>query len=291
MQDPVQRRWLLQPGGLVERLRQLQGKTKGVEFAGRAQMSPAKLSKLRLAQQLPTEDDIRAWIRAAEAGADVEAELLGILEDADRNTSSFARALRDGQEAHQRTYNDLVEQAGVIRMLERSFVPSIMQTRDYAAAVLTASRKRHKAADDVEKAVDARMERQKYLYDDDYRFELLIDETALTRSIAPPEVMYAQADRILGAMDRPNVRIGILPTHGFFHDVLRNSFELYGKVGIVETYYDDTEMDLEERQVHEDAMQEVWQDAVEGDEARQIIRSAMRYHAQGMKKSRRGKGK
>lgn len=287
--DYKQQRWLQQPGGLAERLRQLQGRTPGVEFAQRSGMRPSKVTKLRRGQQLPTEDDLRAWVGAAGAGAETEQELLDILSEAERHHSSFASSLKDGQAEHQRTYNELVEQAGVIRMIERSFVPSIMQTRDYATAVLTASMKLHKTADDVTEAVDARMERQKFLYDDKYRFELVLDEAVLTRRVAPPEVMYAQVDRILGFMDRPNLRLGILPVYGDYHDVVRNSFELYGEIGVVETYYKDAEMDVDEWAAHTAAMADIWQDAVEGDDARALIRAAMKYHAQGMKKLRGGR--
>ncbi|SNY72789.1 hypothetical protein SAMN05421748_14414 [Paractinoplanes atraurantiacus] len=208
---------------------------------------------------------------------------------AEGHATNFARSLHQGQEAHQHTYNELVEQSDVVRMIERSFVPSLMQTRDYATAVLTASAKLHKTSvDDIEAAVSARMQRKKFLYDSKYRFELVVDETVLTRRIAPPEVMYAQCDRILDFMDLPNLRIGILPVYGNYHDVVRNSFELYGRIGVIENYYDDDVMGDDEWVAHVDAMTEIWQDAVEGDEARKIIRSAMSHHAQGMK-ARKGK--
>jgi hypothetical protein len=287
VEDPKLKRWLLAPGGLVERLRQLQGNVKGVVFAERAGMVPSKLSKLRLGQQMPTDDDVRDWVRAAGASPEEEQELLAML--ADGHAKNFASSLHQGQEAHQHTYNELVEQSDVVRMIERSFVPSVMQTRDYATAVFVASAKLHKTVrDDIEATVAARMERQKYLYDERYRFEFVIDETVLTRRIAPPEVMYAQCDRILGFMDRPNLRLGILPVYGDYHDVVRNSFELYGEIGVIETYYDDATMDSEEWAAHVDAMRDIWQDAVEGDEARKIIRDAMKHHAQGMK-TRKGR--
>ncbi len=289
MQDPIQTKWLAKPGGIAERLRQLQGKTQNTVLASRAGWPPSKVTKLRRAQQTPTEDDIRAWVNAASGSAEDERELLEILGDAERHTTSFQRSLQQGQEAHQRTYNELVEQADVIRMIERSFVPSIMQTRDYATAVLTASMKLHKTANDVEAAVAARLERQKYLFDDSYRFELVLDETVLTRRVAAPEVMYAQTARILEYMDRPNLRLGILPIYGDFHDVVRNSFELYGQVGVVETYYDDDTLDQDAWEAHAAAMGDIWQDAAEGEPARELIRAAMDHHAAAIRQSPSGR--
>lgn len=288
MEDPIQRRWLLEPGGLVERLRQLQGAAKGVDFAMRAGMLPSKVSKLRRGQQMPTEEDVRAWVAAAGAGADIEKQLLRMLSEGRAN--NFARSLKDGQTAHQHTYNELVEQSDVVRMIERSFVPSVMQTREYATAVLTASMKLHKTANDFAEAVETRLERRRFLFDDRYRFEFVLDETVLTRQVAPPEVMYTQLDRILEYMDLPNVRLGVLPVHGTYHDVVRNSFELYGRVGVVETYSNDDTMELEAWAVHVSAMRDIWQDAVEDDEARELIRNAMDYHAKGMRR-RRGRSR
>lgn len=288
MEDEIHRRWLLQPGGMVERLRQLQGSTRGVDFAERSGIITSKVSKLRNGTQMPTEDDIRTWVSAAGAEDEVAQELIGMLHSG--QASNFAQSLQGGQAPHQHTYNELVEQSDVVRMIERSFVPSVMQTREYATAVLAASMKLHKAKDDVAAAVDARLERRRFLFDAKYRFEFVLDETVLTRRVASAEVMYSQLDRILEYMDLPNVRLGILPVYGDYHDVLRNSFEIYGKIGVVETYYNDVTMEFEEWAAHVSAMRDIWQDAVEGDEARELIRDAMGRHSKAMKQ-RRGRSK
>jgi hypothetical protein len=279
----------MQPGGIVERLRQLQGSELGTEFAPRAGMRPAKLSKLRLGQQLPTEDDIRSWVRAGGGSEDDEKELLAMLADADRHRTSFERALKGGQEEHQHSYTKLVEQADRVRMLERSFVPSVLQTRDYAIAVLTGSKELHHASDDVIAAVDARLERQRYLYDGKRPFEFVLDETVLTRVIGSSAIMRAQVERILAAMDLSHVEIGILPVYGAFHDVVRNSFELYGQVAVAETYADDDPLSDEKRAKYERVMDEIWQDAATGDDARALIRKAITHHSQTVKKTRRGR--
>lgn len=289
MEDEIHRRWLLQPGGMVERLRQLQGTTRGVDFAARSGIITSKVSKLRNGTQMPTEEDIRTWVAAAGAGDEAAQELIGMLRSG--QATSFAKSLQGGQAEHQHTYNELVEQSDVVRMIERSFVPSVMQTRGYATAVLTASMRLHKATDDVATAVDARLERRRFLFDGEHSFEFVLDETVLTRAVAPADVMYSQLDRILEYMDLPSVRrFGILPVYGIYHDVVRNSFELYGQVGVVETYYNDATMEFEEWTAHVSAMRDIWQDAVEGDEARKLIRDAMDHHAKGMK-LRRGRSR
>lgn len=284
MQDLKQQQWLLEPGGLATRLRQLQGKTAGVDFAARVGMRPSKVSKLRLGQQLPTEEDIRAWVTAAGAAGSVAEELIAILAEADENHSSFERRLKQGQEQRQRDYNELIEQSEVVRMLERSFVPRLLQTFDYARAIMVGSKNLHKTADDVDAAAQARLECQRFMYDGKHQYQFVIDETVLTRNTATAAIMHAQVKRILDATELPNVRIGILPVYGKYHDPVRNSFEIYGDVGIVETYYNDDAQNTEQWIKYDEVMADVWQDAKEGDEARELIDAAMAHHAREARK-------
>lgn len=283
MQDPKQQQWLLEPGGIASRLRQLQGKTSGVDFAQRSGLKTSKISKLRLGQQLPTEEDIKTWVSAAGGSKADERELVALLGEAEQHHSSFERRLKRGQAAHQRDYNELVEQSDVVRMLERSFMPRLLQTFDYAKAVMLGSRNLHKTADDVDAAAKARLECQRFMYDGKRRFEFVIDETVLTREVAPAAAMFAQTRYLLGAIDLGNVRIGILPVYGKFHDFVRNSFELYGDVGVVETYYNDDPQSTEQWIKYDEVMRDIWQDASEGDAARDLISKAMEHHAKAMR--------
>lgn len=278
MQDPKQQQWLLEPGGIASRLRQLQGKTSGVDFAERTGMRTSKISKLRRGQQLPSEEDIRTWVAAAGASNDVADELIRKLDQADQYHSSYAQRLKNGQQELQADYNELVEQSDVVRMLERSFIPRLLQTFDYARAIMVGSKNLHKAGDDVDAAANVRLECQTCLTDGEHRFEFVVDEAVLTRNVATPAIMHAQMQRLLEALYLPDVRIGILPTHGDYHDAIRNSFELYGKVGMVENYYASDPLDDDRLEKYEQVMQDIWQDAVEGERARSLIVNAMDYY-------------
>ena len=279
MQDPKQQQWLLEPGGIASRLRELQGSTPGIDFAERAGMRPSKVSKLRLGQQLPSPDDIRHWVAAAGGDRATERALITMLAQAPANHSSFERRLKHGQARRQRNYNELVEQADVIRMFERSFVPRLLQTADYAHAVLLASAKTHKVVDDVGAAVTARLECQRFLYDGKRRFEFILDEAVLTREVGSASVMHDQVDRLLSAIGLSNVRLGIVPIYGKPHDVIRNSFELYGRIGIVENYYNDDPQTDDQWTKYDKVMGDLWQDAAEGDAARSLIVKAIGHHA------------
>lgn len=285
MQDPQQQQWLLEPGGIAAKLRELQGRTPGVAFAAQAGMKPSKVSKLRLGQQLPSEEDIRRWVAAAGADESVVEALLIMLAEAPLNRSSFAKRLKHGQAPRQHNYNELVEQSDAVRMFERSFVPRLLQTFDYARAVLRGSAATHKASDDIDAATRTRLECQRLLYDGQRAFEFIIDEAVLTREVGSAAVMYAQLDRLTSAVELPNVRFGIVPIFGKPHDVVRNSFELYGRVGIVETYYNDDPQSSEQWQKYDEVMRNLWQDAAEGDAALELIRRAADHHARQKRKN------
>jgi len=268
----------------------MQGRTSGVVFGERAGMRPSKVSKLRLGQQLPKEKDIRDWVAAAGESDAVADELIAELADAEMHTSSFERRLRQGQEDFQRDYNELVKQADTIKMIERSFIPRVLQTFDYAKAILFETKNQHNAADDVDASVAVRLECQAYLYDGKRQFEFLIDEAVLTRDVANPQVMHDQMVQLLAVLNRKNVRLGILPIYGKYHDALRNSFVLYGDVAFVETSWGDDPQTDEQWARFNDVMAETWQDAREGQEARRLITNAMEHHAAEAKAEAAGKG-
>lgn len=289
MQDPKQQQWLLEPGGIASRLRELQGKTPGVVFAERTGLRTTKISKLRLGQQLPTEDDILKWVAAAGAADSAAHELIAQLQDAESHHSSFQRKLRRGQARHQGDYNKLVEQARSVRMFERSFIPRLLQTFDYAEERLKKSAERHKGADDTAKSAATRLECQRFLYDGAHRFQFIIDEAVLTRGT--PEIMIEQMDRLLQATEMPSVRLGLIPVHGAPVNDLLNSFELYGRLCVVETYYNDDAQTDDAWHKYDETMRKLWQDAVEGAAARKLIENAKAYHAGQTRQPRKRKGK
>ena len=68
-------------------------------------------------------------------------------------------------------------------------------------------------ADDVDAAVEARMDRQRVLYTGERRFQVVIEEQVLRTRVGDADVMAGQLDRLLAVMSLPRVRIGIIPRH------------------------------------------------------------------------------
>ncbi|MEU7983741.1 helix-turn-helix domain-containing protein [Streptosporangium canum] len=109
------------------------------------------------------------------------------------------------------TYVGLEEAASRIRTYEVQFVPGLLQTEEYAKAVITAG-SAGVAPEEIVRRVDLRMERQQVLdRADGPFFWAVIDEAALRRPIGGSEVMRAQLEHLLDLMRQPNITIQVMP--------------------------------------------------------------------------------
>jgi transcriptional regulator with XRE-family HTH domain len=90
-------------------------------------------------------------------------------------------------------------------------VPGLLQTEDYARALIRVSRSRA-GEDEIERLVAARLERQQILRRD--RPPLLwyvLDESVLRRVVGGPAVMRGQLGRLAEAAAEPGIVIQVLP--------------------------------------------------------------------------------
>ncbi|WP_043604171.1 DUF5753 domain-containing protein [Candidatus Protofrankia datiscae] len=108
-------------------------------------------------------------------------------------------------------YIGLEESATLIRSYEVQFVPGLLQTEDYARAVI-AQGGRGSPRDDVERRVNVRMQRQRILArPDPPRLWMVLDEAALRRSIGGAKVMRAQLEHLIALAEQPNITLQVMP--------------------------------------------------------------------------------
>jgi len=108
-------------------------------------------------------------------------------------------------------YVGLEEAASIIRTYEVQFVHGLMQTEDYARAVILIANA-HAPAAEVDRRVSMRMRRQRLLTRPGApELWAVLDEAALRRPIAGPDVMRAQLEYLLQLTDLPNVTLQIVP--------------------------------------------------------------------------------
>lgn len=112
------------------------------------------------------------------------------------------------------TYSDFISlesQASVMRTLENSVVPGLLQTPEYAREVTRAA---VDGAPDgkVDALVEVRLARQDVLRSNPpLKLSAVLDEAALRRTVGGPEVMARQLEHLGEAAQLPHVRIQVLP--------------------------------------------------------------------------------
>lgn len=119
--------------------------------------------------------------------------------------------------------------ATALYMFEHSLIPGLLQTEDYAYAVLS----RHPGVTEGEVAerMAARMERQEILRrDDPPMMWTVLDETVLTRCVGSPKVMHATLTHLADMSRLPNLVLQVLVDAGA-HVGLQGSMQIAETAG------------------------------------------------------------
>ncbi|MGW0592872.1 helix-turn-helix domain-containing protein [Streptosporangium sp. NPDC002607] len=108
-------------------------------------------------------------------------------------------------------YVGLEEAASTVRTYEVQFIPGLLQSPEYARAVIMLVHG-GASASEVDRRVSLRMARQQRLTRPDApTLWAVMDEAVLRRPIGGPQVLRAQIDHLLEAVELPNVKLQIMP--------------------------------------------------------------------------------
>ncbi|MEU1734298.1 helix-turn-helix transcriptional regulator [Streptosporangium sp. NPDC020145] len=161
-------------------------------------LSVSQLSMIENGHRAPT----LALARRVDKALNIGTTLAGLLDRLNRAEAQLPRWFRP--------WLEFEREAETLRIWEALIVPGLLQTEDYARAIL--SRKPGATTEQVEDKVTARMERQEILK---RRMPpmlwIVLDEGVLYRPIADPEVMRGQCERLLEAGEQLRVSLQILP--------------------------------------------------------------------------------
>jgi hypothetical protein len=123
-------------------------------------------------------------------------------------------------------YLGLEAAAVLIRTYEVQFIPGLLQTPEYAKAVILLGHGNAPPAE-VERRVAVRMKRQQVLArEDPPQLWVVVDEGALRRPIGGPEVMRAQLRALVDATKLPHVRLQVIPFNVGGHAAAGGSFSI-----------------------------------------------------------------
>jgi transcriptional regulator with XRE-family HTH domain len=206
-------------------------------------MLGAELRALREAAKVKTEEVAAAlhWYRAKVSKVEtgtvrvtaLELSTLLTLYQADDATSERVQQL--GEEARRKTsparvpdwakqYVSLEACATEIKLFFADFIPGMLQTRDYARAVLSTSVAVPPA--EVEQMATNREHRAERLRSGAPLLWVVLGEEALRRTVGSPQIQRGQLLRLRELTELPNVTVQIMPLSGGAHTALGMTFIL-----------------------------------------------------------------
>ncbi|CAM5390835.1 DNA-binding protein OS=Streptomyces glaucescens OX=1907 GN=SGLAU_18725 PE=4 SV=1 [Streptomyces glaucescens] len=203
----VVRRMLL--GSQLRRLREARGITR--EAAGyHIRASESKISRMELGRVSFKTRDVEDLLTLYGITDENErGSLISLAREA--NVAGWWHSYSDVLPSWFPTYVGLEGAASLIRAYEVQFVHGLLQTEEYARAVVRRGMKGASEAD-VERRVALRLERQKHLVAENAPdFHIVLDEAALRRPYGDREVMRGQLQHLIEISERPNVRLQIMP--------------------------------------------------------------------------------
>ncbi|WP_308169724.1 DUF5753 domain-containing protein [Acrocarpospora catenulata] len=196
-------------GAQLRRLRRARGISP--EDAGHIiRASHAKISRLELGRVSFKERDVADLLTMyGLTDPDERSVLLTLAREA--NTPGWWHKYSDLLPNWFEVYVGLEEAAAVIRSYEVQFVHGLLQTPDYARAVILLGHE-DSPKEEIERRVALRMARQKRLEGPEaVKLWAVVDEAALRRPLGGKEVMRGQVEHLLQAVRNPNVTLQIVP--------------------------------------------------------------------------------
>jgi transcriptional regulator with XRE-family HTH domain len=234
-----------------------------------------KVSKLEHGTRRPSPDDIRAWCRHCQA-EDQVTDLIAAARGVDAMYTEWRRQMRAGMRHFHDSVRPLYEQTLLFRVYETTFIPGLLNTAGYAAAIVGFWAGLMSLPADTETAVAARMDWQNVLYARKRRFMFVIEEQALRTRVGGAEVMAGQLDRLLALMSLPTISLGIIPGAGDRYALAQGSFWIFDEMRVqVETVSAGLDITQPaEISLYTQVFDRLQRSAIYGHGARELIRRA-----------------
>lgn len=224
--NPTVRRRRL--GSELRKLREQQGMT-AEEVASRLLVSQSKISRLENGRRSISQRDVRDLCGVYGVGDERVVESLMQMAKESRQ-QGWWHAFGDVPYS---VYIGLETDAASLRVYESLVVPGLLQTEDYARAVITGMWP-EATPGEVDKRVQVRMKRQERITDPvrPLRYWVVLDEAALRRVSGDERVMATQLEHLVDFSSLPHVTLQVLPYSMGAHP------GMYGKFAILE--FEDT---------------------------------------------------
>ncbi|MEO3776786.1 helix-turn-helix transcriptional regulator [Micromonospora sp. B11E3] len=173
--------------------------------------SPSTVAAIETGRRRPTME----FAIAADEALGTGGLLAGLLEEPERRAGPPWFESWPGHE----------QRAVRLRNFEPCLVPGLLQTEEYARAIISAGGLYR--GDQLDQLVSVRMGRQRLLHrDDPPECVFVIDESALRRPVGGPAAMDRQLGRLLEVVELPHVQLHVLPLSVGAHASMGGGFVL-----------------------------------------------------------------
>ncbi|WUH98783.1 helix-turn-helix transcriptional regulator [Spirillospora sp. NBC_00431] len=176
--------------------------------------------------------------RLENAEAQLTDKQAAVLDEAWNTGGLFAVMLWYARQGHDPTwfksFTDFEARASLMKQYSGQLVPALLQTPDYARALLISGREPH-----IDKVINDRVTRQAIIEGDNPpELWVILAETALQVWVGGKEVMREQLARLLELSIRPNITLRVVPNSAGANQGLDGSFKMIrvkeGEVAFVE---------------------------------------------------------
>jgi transcriptional regulator with XRE-family HTH domain len=186
--------------------------------------SESKVSRIETGRVKIAQPDLEILLDLYEVTGETRAGLLTMARQATHR--GWWRSYSDALPAWFENYVGLENGARSLFTYQNQLVHGLMQTEEYAEAVIRAARPQA-SADEVERQLAARATRQALLTaTNPLQVWAVLDEAVLRRPVGGPITMRAQLNRLLEISAFRNVTMQVLPFDAGAHASMGTSFEL-----------------------------------------------------------------
>jgi len=207
--------------GTLRRHREAAGLTQK-DAAEALDWGTSKIIRIELGTVGVTPVDLRALL-----------ELYKVTDEAE--VSELVRLARSSKKPTWRTYKDVYSPASltlfgyegaaeVIYKYEPTFMPGLLQTEEYARALLAGMGHEER---EIERMVSARLERQELLDHDPHpKLEFILGEAVVNRAVGGRGVMRRQLEWLGVLAERPGISLQVLPFSAGAHPRMGGAFTI-----------------------------------------------------------------
>jgi transcriptional regulator with XRE-family HTH domain len=192
------------------------------EVADHLECSASKISRVETGRVSVSPRDVRDMLELYGVPPQQRESLVQLARDS--RQKGWWHAYSDTMQPQFVTYVGLESAAAEIRIYEVSLIPELLQSEDYARAVIR-SGMMNSPAEDVERRVALRMARQPAITrDDPPKVWAVLDEAALRRRVGGAGLMRLQLEHLLAQATLPNVAVQVIPFGGGAHPAMGRPF-------------------------------------------------------------------